>query len=789
MARSITLLTIFLVVGLLVGCGNDSSKPLASVAQPEPAVPSPTQVALDHVGDQPLTEVEEVTAKKMADPSLPAEPKSEGTPEVYAEKPTISYDGNATMEERIATADVIAVARMDSVVASVEDYNHEGFDGGTATEQSYVATLKFTFTISRYLKGSGSSGDSVTAVVGSLWVFGDRAEAQGTADAMLAERDTQWDNRDAVIFLVSESATLPVTATDGVYFMSRWDIYTADTGDQYSIASKRNKIWLPEAQRATNSGARSPEKWFLTDVPTPGSAQQRSGSQTTDESPAIAQSALEAQITIVNNKLTAQPGRKYTMCVAFQMFWSRVVDYWQSAGLGYPIHVPVFEAEIASGLPENTPTGWGTTLFVVNADWQNKVWFEGDDADLFMLGDEKRRSDFTYSMSNSFSAGGGEFLVDAERIVKHIATARPLPAGEYTFTEKIRGLLSEPCGGHTERVVNILTVTGSPQTLYEALFDPVTDGSAVAADSSNGQLEPAAFTDANGASATIQRIEWAAGTVKVKVNPHTGLAGHKLDFIELDGTVSLSLQVDDATVDAANKTLSWTVSEQSWEDGDLLMLRIAEVVPEVALVDVPSTVTQGSSESFTLKATGLSSSNSYSIRLTSSSFAINIGNGCGISLGTLTVPAGSTSHSETVPLQGCNAGSSTITATLLQGTSTIATATAEVEVEASASVTVTLSPREERYGTYTNLAVEWYDPSGCAGRYYVGIFNSQETVVNNLGYHPAPQTTSLSQNLGRSWDDIPNLDWFVRVRCHPSHTSDYTVVGQASLQSGLPSTP
>ena len=146
MARSITVLTISLVVGLLVGCGNDFSKPLASVAQPEPAVPSPTQVALDHVGDQPLTEVEEVTAKKTEAPSLPAEPKSEGTPEVYAEKPTKSYDGNATLEERIATADVIAVARMDSVVASGQDYNHEGFEGGTSTAQSFVAALNKTTT-------------------------------------------------------------------------------------------------------------------------------------------------------------------------------------------------------------------------------------------------------------------------------------------------------------------------------------------------------------------------------------------------------------------------------------------------------------------------------------------------------------------------------------------------------------------------------------------------------------------------------------------------------------------
>ena len=67
------------------------------------------------------------------------------------------------------------------------------------------------------------------------------------------------------------------------------------------------------------------------------------------------------------------------------------------------------------------------------------------------------------------------------------------------------------------------------------------------------------------------------------------------------------------------------------------------------------------------------------------------------------------------------------------------------------------------------------------------MIDSESNLTGNLGFHPAPQTTTLSENLGRSWDDIPNLDWFVKVRCHSS-SSRMTIVGQASLQSGLPST-
>ena len=50
-----------------------------------------------------------------------------------------------------------------------------------------------------------------------------------------------------------------------------------------------------------------------------------------------------------------------------------------------------------------------------------------------------------------------------------------------------------------------------------------------------------------------------------------------MDFIALDGSVSLSLDVSDARVDGANQTLSWPVALQPWQSGDQLMLRVREV--------------------------------------------------------------------------------------------------------------------------------------------------------------------------------------------------------------------
>ena len=65
----------------------------------------------------------------------------------------------------------------------------------------------------------------------------------------------------------------------------------------------------------------------------------------------------------------------------------------------------------------------------------------------------------------------------------------------------------------------------------------------------------------------------------MEVNPDNAFADHILDFVELDGTVSLSLDDVYAVVDSVNDTLSWTVSDQPWEDGDLLMVRVREALP------------------------------------------------------------------------------------------------------------------------------------------------------------------------------------------------------------------
>ena len=187
---------------------------------------------------------------------------------------------------------------------------------------------------------------------------------------------------------------------------------------------------------------------------------------------------------------------------------------------------------------------------------------DGPDGDLFSWPNSDHDSDY----SNGYT----ETLV----------TNRPLPRGQYVIHTVRQYSVLQPCGYvppyRAKRTINVIPPAG---VLHELLFDPVTVGSTVAADATNGVLKPASFTDANGGSATISSISYESSTVKIVVTPDDALFDHIVDIIELDGTVSLSFDDFDATVDSVNGTVSWSVSSQPWDDGDLLMVRIREVPP------------------------------------------------------------------------------------------------------------------------------------------------------------------------------------------------------------------
>ena len=574
--RTVICVLLVAVVGVALACGRvmegDPIPQAQEVRAPE--VETPDEAAKQYEAPPVTPATPEPAKVEEAEPTQPDEPALVTTtfPPLGMHFSVPIYYGPATMERRIADADIIAIVSLASSTTAVETLTYEGQNG-------YVGALKFTFTVEELIKSpAGSSPTQIVAMVGSLQAYAERSDAQAKAEKMASERDTQWDDRQAIVFLATHSLEFPGSLADDLYFMSFVD-YTYGLGDSYSIASIRNQLWLPEARTGGSDGggaaARTPqERRFLTGIAQEVPDITYKATTVFTESTSIALSEFRATVARIEAELAGQ-SEAYQDCVRENYERLQKVALWAARGDDF-MSPETFTAEIGSGEKAGTEIIYNTRKIVLGPNgWESRTELLGADAALFRIGETIKSSTSTYGALNSINALKSE--PELVWHLQHMETVRPLSSGFYSFTWKYQKATYVPCAPDVfyNHTVNV-NVTAPLGVLHEALFNPVTDGSAVAADSSNGQLEPAAFTDANGAAATIQRIEWAAGTVKVKVSPHTGLAGHKLDFIELNGTVSLSLVVDEATVDAANGTLSWAVAEQPWEDGDKLMVRIRE---------------------------------------------------------------------------------------------------------------------------------------------------------------------------------------------------------------------
>ena len=452
----------------------------------------------------------------------------------------VGYDGPTSLEERILAAPVIARVRLDSTTSAVESAT--AFDGST----KYIALLEFSFSVQEYLKGSGV--DDIVAVWESRPIYDARQEAEAALPAIAAARDTRWDDREAIVFLKSSQTYLTSTQETDRYYLT-WQ-HEIDFDDKYSIASRHDKLWLPAAAAVgATSQPTGDQQRFLTDVP-----------PATGTAPTITLGEIKTRIATVTAKLDAGDGsEEYTECVRETYYLERkdrhlreiYPDRGSTGSNISPPHTHQFNSGLGVGtvvyeIPEGDP---------ITPSVPFEVWLDGGDASLFSVA----------NLSQDY----------------RVTTTRPLPGMEYDFHFNHRGPYFSRCDGNTTRYEWTVTVTAPDGTLHEAFFDPVTDGSAVAADGANGVLKPASFADSNGATSTVQRIAWepgtgASGTVKLKLSPHTGIAGHAVDFIALDGSVSLSLNVADAAVDLASNTLSWPVVSQPWQNGDELMVRIRE---------------------------------------------------------------------------------------------------------------------------------------------------------------------------------------------------------------------
>ena len=467
----------------------------------------------------------------------------------------VLYTGPTSLEERILASPVIARVRLDSVSSAAES-------GTTYQGTKYIALLEFSFSVQEYLKGSGA--DDIMAVWAAAPFFDTQQEAEDALPAIAAARDAQWDAHETIVFLQEDSRGFLSSTQQADRYYLAWGgskMMYADQDDVYSIASRHNKLWLPAAAAVgATSQPTGDQQRFLTDVP-----------PATGTAPTITLGEIKTRIAAVAAKLDAGDGsEEYSECVRRTYYFERrnQLDI-DAGGDGRYNRTP--DHELESGLAASSIVYEESPVFGDLPDNKGRTWLDGGDADLFSI-------EFGDAVPYDFSGDGTN---DSIYFARRVVSTRPLPAVDYRFHFNDVWAGFVPCDGYTIRYEWTVTANAPDGTLHEALFDPVAVGTAVAADGANGVLSPATFAGANGATTTIERIAWeagtgATGTVKMRLTPHTGIASHAVDFIALDGSVFLSLDVADATVDAASDTLSWPVASRPWRSGDKLMLRIRE---------------------------------------------------------------------------------------------------------------------------------------------------------------------------------------------------------------------
>ena len=477
---------------------------------------------------------------------IPKEPVSPSpTPVVHAVTGTTSWKATPVLEERILNSDLIVRGKLLTAEAKTREV-----PGKEGEKPTFVPVVEFVFQVNEYLKGDGPAQITVDDYTNHN--FEDLEEAVFSAESRLRFRNSEWDEHEAVIFL--EVSNLPGTLSydaGGIYNFA--DPIPKKHGG-YHLDSI-NKVWLPAKDIDSQGGG----PYLADSVP----------DSTSGELPTLTLADLRREIADAEELLKSGEGVEgFEQCFHLKHDRERYMRAVEEI-TGKPwASEPGIEYKIASGLPSGTVISGGWI-----ADRVQKHWLEGFDAELFQV--------LTLDENGNLLApfeDDGRGTYDISR-----RTARPLPAGQYKFRGRVQMDRWEPCN-YVEPLeaapIASIVVTAPTDAKLEAFYDPVGTGEqSFGAGNGNGVLKPGSFFTAESSGFTVNRIEWSGGSVGVQLTPHNPLAGHHIDFIALDGTVSLRLDFDDAVAVAetdGSQALSWGVCEQPWEDGDKLMIRISE---------------------------------------------------------------------------------------------------------------------------------------------------------------------------------------------------------------------
>ena len=156
--------------------------------------------------------------------------------------------------------------------------------------------------------------------------------------------------------------------------------------------------------------------------------------------------------------------------------------------------------------------------------------------------------------------------------------------------------------------------------------------------------------------------------------------------------------------------------------------------PSIEISGLDTSMEEGDNDSFSVKASDLVSSSSYSIEVTTSNSDIGFNSSCSTTSRTITVPARRTSYSYSLTLYGCEATGGTVTATLKRGSTAVDTATQKVGVSSSTNTAFQFSPSPLALGGTSDV---WKVQTGVTSIYVdvdfsKGIYKDTGLDVGNI---------------------------------------------------------
>ena len=489
------------------------------------------------------------TATTAPVPTPTAEPEPTPVPvptiEIVKEVP-LEDTGLASLEENIVWADVIARVQLSSVESAVEQR--------VSGASYYAPALVFTFDVLEYLKGTG--GTQVKAVAyafDKMFSLTTEEAARPFLPDLLADRDTRWDRREAVVFM-AKTSMLPSTLNEANRYLMGATHYIG--GDAYTVASKSYRSWLPDADPSPTGGAKrqsSEQSFLLADPDATSPTRKFAGPVVVGDT--ITLTALKSLIGTIAAEIAAGDGSDaYRQCVLTKYRLSRAA---QEGRLQQDNHVVSMPSGAPSGyVLHSYGYGWGTP-----PDNYGRHWTSGADQDLFSV-----------NASNPRTNTPDSILYDIDTVA-----LRPLTAGAYRFTtHELPGtrMLCELISDAERLKGDDFTVKVVPPdgTALEALFDPAAVQDSVTAASTSRLY----IGSGSPVSTAIGAIRWAVGRLSLNLAPARSFAGLHLDFIAQDGTLALTVAV---TTPPRLATRSHGRSRSCWGAGDKMMVRLYQVEP------------------------------------------------------------------------------------------------------------------------------------------------------------------------------------------------------------------